>query len=172
MQGESPRSNLSRYGGAAEILWKMCVRVVQGMVGLSLPKLWAFRSFVFVACLCPFSFLGPLQIGNRRRRNGKKAMLFRLSPPAAIIGSGRCQPVFIHESTPKTIIVAKVGAAAPLPLRGGARGGVCISFTRRMLETPPLPLPLRGGERLRIVFGLFFSGEGFSKCTHSLVAIK
>ena len=71
----------------------------------------------------------------------------------------------IYESTPKTIIVAKVGAAAPLPSRGGARGGVCISFTRRMLETPPLPLPLRGGERLRIVFGLFFSGEGFSECT-------
>ena len=35
-----------------------------------------------------------------------------------------------NESTPKTIIVAKVGAAAPLPLRGG--------------------------ELLRIVFGLFF----------------
>ena len=27
-----------------------------------------------------------------------------------------------------------------------------------------------GGERLRIVFGLFFSGEGFSECTHSIYA--
>jgi hypothetical protein len=54
--------------------------------------------------------------------------------------------VSIYESTPKTIIVAKVGAAAPLPSRGG--------------------------ERLRIVFGLFFSGEGFSECTHLYVKKK
>ena len=51
--------------------------------------------------------------------------------------------------------------------KGRDRGGVCISFTRRLLETPPLPLPLKGGERLHIVFGLFFSGEGFLECTHT-----
>jgi hypothetical protein len=49
----------------------------------------------------------------------------------------------IFESTPKTNIVVKDGAAAPIPLRGG--------------------------ERLLIVFVLFFGGEGFSEWTHLLI---
>ncbi len=46
----------------------------------------------------------------------------------------------IYESTPKNNIVVKDG--------------------------PALPLPSRGGERLRIVLGVLFCGEGFSEWTH------
>ena len=44
-----------------------------------------------------------------------------------------------------------VGAAAPLPCRGGVGGGVSIFIANSKLQTPPPPLPLMGGERLRIV---------------------
>jgi hypothetical protein len=41
----------------------------------------------------------------------------------------------IYESTPKTNIVAKDGAAAPLPSRGGARGGVKRKHIRTVEKT-------------------------------------
>ena len=40
----------------------------------------------------------------------------------------------------------KLCAAAPLPSRGGVRGGVCIFLPLNKLVTPPLPLPYKGGE--------------------------
>ena len=44
------------------------------------------------------------------------------------------------------IIAEKQRAAAPLPSRGGVRGGVCIFLSLKKLVTPPLPLPYMGGE--------------------------
>ena len=55
----------------------------------------------------------------------------------------------------QSIFLVHEGVATPLPLRGGVpegRGGVCIFFTDKKLETPPLPLPLKGGECLRNTF--------------------
>ena len=59
--------------------------------------------------------------------------------------------------------IRKMCEAAPLPSRGGVRGGVCNVLLAKKILTPPPPLPYKGGERLRVVL---CGRSDFLKWTH------
>ena len=69
-------------------------------------------------------------------------------PPSTVLGSGVCW-VGVGEgasSVNRFSAVSLIGcsSAAPLPSRGGVRGGVCISSRAGSLLTPPPAPPLQG----------------------------